>query len=207
MKTVQTCDLVSEIMMPKRFSPSCERNKQPIFDQLAIYFKHSQVVLEIGSGTGQHAVFFAPQMPHLNWHTSDMPENHASVSAWIAEFGSDNIAHPIEFTVGQDVWPCIEVDAVFTANTTHIMQPHEAQAMMAMVANNLPSGGVFCQYGPMIVNGDYSCDNDREFDESLQQRGFGGICDIQQLESWAKGMVLVAKIPMPANNFLLVWNK
>ncbi|QUM77071.1 DUF938 domain-containing protein [Moritella sp. 24] len=193
--------------MTKCFSPSVERNKHVISEQLTVYFKQSQDVLEIGSGTGQHAIHFAHKMPHLNWHTSDMPENHASVKAWILESGSENITNPVKFTVGHDSWPDVNVDAVFTANTTHIMQPDEAQAMMEMVASHLPKGGVFCQYGPMIVNGDYTSDSNREFDDSLKQRGFGGIRDIEQLESWARGMTLVTKIPMPANNFLLVWKK
>jgi len=193
--------------MKKRFSPSFERNKHPIFEQLSVHFKNSQNVLEIGSGTGQHGVFFAEKMPHLNWHTSDMPENHDSVSAWITELSLDNISNPIEFTVGQDAWPVVAIDAVFTANTTHIMQLEEAKIMMEMVAKNLPEGGVFCQYGPMVVNGEYTSDSNREFDKSLKQKGFGGIRDIKQLVSWANGMDLVAKIPMPANNFLLVWEK
>ena len=197
--------------MTKRFSPSCERNQQAILAQLAVYFKQCKNVLEIGSGTGQHAVFFAAHMSHLNWHTSDMPENHASVNAWINELAQssnlDNISNPVAFTLGEDAWPNVAVDGVFTANTTHIMQPDEAKLMMEMVALNLPKGGVFCQYGPMLVGGDYTSASNKEFDASLKQQGFGGIQDIAQLSSWAKGMTLIETIPMPANNFLLVWQK
>jgi cyclopropane fatty-acyl-phospholipid synthase-like methyltransferase len=193
--------------MSKQFSSSTERNKHPIFEQLSVYFKDRQSILEIGSGTGQHAIFFAPKMPHLTWHTSDMPESHASIQAWISESGSGNISNPTEFTVGQDAWPNVTIDAVFTANTTHIMQPQEAQIMMEMVAKNLPEGGVFCQYGPMMVNGEHTSDSNQAFNQSLRQGGFGGIPDINQLASWAEGMNLAAKIPMPSNNFLLVWKK
>ncbi|SHO57011.1 DUF938 domain-containing protein [Vibrio quintilis] len=193
--------------MSKRFSPSFERNKQPIFEQLTRHLKHSRHVLEIGSGTGQHAVFFAANMPHLHWHTSDMPQNHASIHAWIASSDSGNLSAPAAFTLGQDDWPEVNADAVFTANTTHIMQPEEAKTMMEMVAKHLPEGGIFCQYGPMKVNGDFTTDSNREFDQSLKQQHFGGIRDIQELASWAKGLDLIEKIPMPANNFLLVWQK
>lgn len=205
--------------MSKRFSPSCERNQQAILAQLSVYFKQSKNVLEIGSGTGQHAVYFASHLPQLNWHTSDMPENHASVNAWISDFYKENnkesnegasvgnIAKPVAFTLGQDGWPNVDADAVFTANTTHIMQPDEAKLMMEMVAQNLPVGGVFCQYGPMLVDGNYTSASNQEFDASLKQQGFGGIQDIAQLIKWAKGMTLIEAIPMPANNFLLVWQK
>jgi len=78
-------------------------------------------VLEIGSGTGQHAVFFAEKLPHLVWPASDRLENHASVKAWISESQLDNIVPPLKFAIGRDPWPAIQVDAVFTANTTHML--------------------------------------------------------------------------------------
>ncbi|MBL4832270.1 MAG: DUF938 domain-containing protein [Aliivibrio sp.] len=193
--------------MAKLSSPSCDRNKQPILEHLSIYFRDRKNVLEIGSGTGQHAYFFASQLPHLNWHTSDRPDSHASINAWIAYSDSENIINPLEFTVGVDGWPSENIDAVFTANTTHIMQPHEAKTMMEMVSDNLPKGAVFCQYGPMKVNDKFTTESNQAFDQTLKQRGFGGIQDIEQLVSWAKGMRLIATIPMPANNFFLVWEK
>jgi len=191
--------------MSKRFAKHCERNKQPILDQLAIYFKSSRRVLEIGSGTGQHAIYFAEQLPHLTWHTSDMPENHASVNAWITESQLKNIISPVELTIGRDPWPDLNVDTVFTANTTHIMQPQEVQQMMELVASNLPVNGVFCQYGPMNVNGDYTSESNRKFDQKIKDEGFGGIRSIEELINWGKEMTLIERIPMPSNNFLLVW--
>ncbi|EKO3677758.1 DUF938 domain-containing protein [Escherichia coli] len=193
--------------MSKSFSPYFERNKRPILDQLSKYFKSSRHVLEIGSGTGQHAVFFASRMPHLNWHTSDMSENHTSINAWIAESSLKNIHTSLEFMIGRDTWPDIDVDAVFTANTTHIMQPSEAKKMMELVSEKLPEGGIFCQYGPMKVDDEFTTQSNREFDEYLKQNGFGGILDIEQLNLWATDLKLTAKVAMPANNFLLVWRK
>ncbi len=99
-------------MMPKRSSPACLRNQQPIYEQLSIYFKHCTNVLEIGSGTGQHAVFFAEKMPYLTWHTSDMPENHECIAAWIDGSSLKNVRSPITFTIGQDKWPDVGLDGV-----------------------------------------------------------------------------------------------
>ncbi len=193
--------------MSKDFASHCERNKQPILDQLEVYFASSRHVLEIGSGTGQHAVFFAEKLPHLVWHTSDRTENHASVKAWISESQLDNIVPPLEFTIGRDPWPAIQVDAVFTANTTHIMQAAEAKLMMELVAANLTRDGVFCQYGPMNVDGKYTSKSNQDFDQTLKNKGYGGIRSVEELVSWGQGMQLVEKIPMPTNNFLLVWKK
>lgn len=191
--------------MSKRFSPSCERNQQPILDRLLQHFASVQHVLEIGSGTGQHAVFFAKYLPHLVWQTSDMVENHASVKAWISESNLTNVRAPMDLKIGRDTWPAIPLDAVFTANTTHIMQPEEAEEMMVLIAQHLPKGGIFCQYGPMNVGGEFTSESNREFDAKIRSEGCGGISDIEQLKRWSKGMQLIEMHPMPANNFLLVW--
>jgi cyclopropane fatty-acyl-phospholipid synthase-like methyltransferase len=192
--------------MSKGFSPSCDRNQQVIIEQLALYFENAKQVLEIGSGTGQHAVFFAQRLPHVTWHTSDMLENHDSIKAWMDEAQLSNLVAPFEFHFGKHAWPeQLSLDAIFTANTTHIMQREDAKLMMQTVAQNLPEGGVFCQYGPMNVDGEYTSEGNRDFDQSLQEGGYGGICDIAELTEWAIGMTLVEKVAMPANNFLLVW--
>ncbi|MDB4837677.1 class I SAM-dependent methyltransferase [Marinomonas sp.] len=192
-------------MEKKEYSPSCDRNKQPILEQLSVHFQHCEGVLEIGSGTGQHAVFFAQNLPHLTWHTSDMTDCHGSIQAWLAEAKLSNIIPPIEFHFGKNDWPETDFDGVFTANTTHIMQRGEAKLMMQTVAKRLRVGSVFCQYGPMNVNGEYTSENNREFDQYLQHNGYGGIRDIAELIEWARGLELVNQISMPANNFLLVW--
>lgn len=193
--------------MAKQNAPSCERNKQPILDVITPYLAKASKVLEIGSGTGQHAVFFAENLPHLIWQTSDVAENHNSINAWITESTLSNIQSPVEFMLGRDPWPSINVDAVFTANTTHIMQPQEAKTMMELVAKQLPKGGVFCQYGPMKVNGEFTSDSNQAFDQKIRSEGRGGIRDIEELKEWAVGMQLSEVHSMPANNFLLVWCK
>ncbi|MDE8602678.1 DUF938 domain-containing protein [Marinomonas sp. RSW2] len=191
--------------MEKEFSPSCDRNKQPILEQLSVHFSDRKNVLEVGSGTGQHAVFFAEHLPHLIWNTSDMFDYHGSIQAWMAEATLSNLVSPIEFHFGKNDWPSLDIDSVFTANTTHIMQRNDAQLMMKTIAANLKSGGIFCQYGPMNVNGEYTSEGNREFDQHLKESGCGGIRDVAELVEWAAGMELIEQVSMPANNFLLVW--
>lgn len=190
----------------KPYSQSSENNKQPILEQLTGLFKDVNSVLEIGSGTGQHAVFFANHLPHLQWHTSDLTVNHAGIELWLDENPQSNLHPPKTFCIGDDQWP-IPVDAVFTANTTHIMQPENAKQMMEMVAENLPKGGLFCQYGPFNLDEKYTSDSNRQFDQWLAERDYGGIRDIVELQKWAGLLYLDQTIIMPANNNLLVWKK
>lgn len=193
--------------MAKQYSSSCERNQKPLLEQLSRLFKDSQRVLEIGSGSGQHAVFFAKHLSHLEWHTSDAKNNHASINEWIEEFPSNNLHSPIEFLFGQQPWPTITMDAIFTANTTHIMQKNDAKLMMESISTNLLKGGLFCQYGPFNIDGEYTSEGNKTFDLHLESEGCGGIRDINELTEWATGLRLIERISMPANNFLLVWQR
>ncbi|GGO63441.1 DUF938 domain-containing protein [Bowmanella pacifica] len=195
--------------MNKPYSQACENNKGPILEVLKVRLGDSKSLLEIGSGTGQHAVYLAAQLPHLVWHTSDRAENHAGINAWIDDFPADNLRRPVGFTVGMDDWPAGNFDAVFTANTTHIMQVSEAQLMMQLVAKHLPDNGVFCQYGPFNIDGQYTSDSNRAFDQQLLSQGFGGIRDVAQLQQWlnGSGLTLMQRVQMPANNQLLIWQK
>ncbi len=194
--------------MEKHFSQACENNKTFILSVLQSAFDGVSSVLEIGSGTGQHAVYMAPRLPNLQWHTSDRLENHGHITAWIREFPYRKLHDPMAFTIGQDPWPLANADGVFSANTAHIMQPQETQLMMAMVAENLPKGGVFCQYGPFNLNGEYTSESNQLFDQDLRDSGYGGIVDVDALQSWAgDSLRLVERIAMPANNMMLVWRK
>ncbi|MDF2178258.1 DUF938 domain-containing protein [Aliiglaciecola sp. CAU 1673] len=194
--------------MEKPFSQACENNKGPILEVLKKHFRPCSHILEIGSGTGQHGVHFAPALPHLIWQCSDMPGNHAGINAWIDEAPAHNLKRPVAFTIGQHPWPKGDFDGVFSANTAHIMQPQEARLMMELVAHNLPKGGIFCQYGPFNIDGRYTSDSNRSFDESLRNQGYGGIRDIGELQDWAVSKLqLVERLAMPANNFTLVWRK
>ena len=197
-------------MFDKPYSQACENNKQPILDVLTKVFANGQCLLEIGSGTGQHAAFFAPRLRQLQWHTSDMPDKHLGIKAWLNDIQAENLHQPLALTidaVSTGSLPISNFDAVFTANTTHIMQPAEAKRMMQLIAKHLPENGVFCQYGPFNFDGQYTSESNKAFDQHLKMQGCGGIRDIDELLLWAAPLELVETVTMPANNFLLVWKK
>lgn len=193
--------------MNKPFSQACENNKGPILAVLKAYFAQAKRVLEIGSGTGQHAVYFAQHLPHLIWQTSDAVANHAGINQWIAAYPSKNVRAPLAFLIGDSPWPEIHCDGVFSANTAHIMQKYEVKLMMETISEALPVGGVFCQYGPFTQDGQFSSQSNFEFDLQLKSNGFGGIRDINELQMWAGRVDLVDIITMPANNLCLIWSK
>lgn len=191
----------------KPFSQACENNKGPILAVLEKAFSNSTCVLEIGSGTGQHAQYFATHLPALFWQTSDQPQYHSGMTVWLDEVQLENLGYPLHFTVGQDPWPSDKnYDAAFTANTTHIMSPAEAQQMMQIVGAHLPQGGIFCQYGPFRFSGTYTSPSNAAFDEHLHARGYGGLRDVDDLKRWTD-MTLIDIIAMPANNHMLVWKR
>jgi cyclopropane fatty-acyl-phospholipid synthase-like methyltransferase len=191
----------------KPFSQACENNKEPILKVLTEHFAQCKTILEIGSGTGQHAVFFAKNLHQLSWHTSDAPSNHGGIKLWIKANPSPNLLLPIDLVIGQDSWPATPYDGVFSANTAHIMQKYEAKLMMELIAEALPSGGMFCQYGPFNQGGQYSSQSNADFDIHLKSQGYGGIRDIEDLQYWARGLELCEQVTMPANNLTLVWKK
>ncbi|MBD3585299.1 DUF938 domain-containing protein [Salinimonas sp. HHU 13199] len=193
--------------MTQPYSQACENNKRPILEILATAFARCQVVLEIGSGTGQHAVFFAGQLPFLQWHTSDQPHYHAGINSWIDLYPGENLHRPVSLTIGAEPLPALHADGIFTANTAHIMQKAEVQLMMEQVASMLPDGGVFCQYGPFTQNGRFNSDSNEAFHYKLVTQGYGGYRDIEELQHWASPLHLKTVHPMPANNLLLEWHK
>jgi cyclopropane fatty-acyl-phospholipid synthase-like methyltransferase len=194
--------------MTKPFSKASEKNKHAILDVLQGVFKHSSKVLEIGSGTGQHAIFFADQLPHLEWQTSDRAENHAGMMHWLEEAQLENVKVPLTLDVGVDPIACAQFDAIYTANTAHIMQADEVKLMFTKVINALPSQGLFCQYGPFTQGGIFSSESNQAFHLDLVKQGYGGYRDIDELTDWVgEAMVLETIHPMPANNLLLQWRK
>ncbi len=194
----------------RQFSEACERNKGPILDAIKPYLQHSKEVLEIGSGTGQHAVWFAGAMPHLTWHTSDLRENHPSIIAWIESSELPNLRKPRTLNVGQGVWPVNQVDAIFTANTCHIMSWKRVRDMFQGANRVLKPGGHLLIYGPFNVNGEYTSESNKEFDASLKQRDpESGIRDYDDMNRVARhnGFSLIQRHEMPANNMLLAYQK
>ncbi|OOG25950.1 methylase [Thioalkalivibrio denitrificans] len=194
----------------KPFSEACEQNKDPILGVLERYFTEPGTILEIGSGTGQHAVYFAAALPHLRWQPSDVPEHLPGIRLWLAEAALPNVAEPLELDVRASSWPLSEADGIFSANTAHIMHWPAVEAMFAGVGRVLRRGGCFCLYGPFNENGKFTSESNARFHMSLQMRDPGmGIRDKADLDrlATAAGLERIDDVVMPVNNFTLVWRK
>lgn len=195
------------------YSQACENNKGPILNILEREFANSHNVLEIGSGTGQHAVHFAKGLPHLKWQCADQSHYHEGIQLWIADSAVTNVMPPIELKFPELGFPTHNpvnselFDAFFTANTAHIMQKEAVEFMMDKVNACLPKHGVFCQYGPFIENGTFNSQSNEEFHHRLLSEGYGGYRSLDELKQWAPDLVLQERIDMPANNLMLIWRK
>jgi cyclopropane fatty-acyl-phospholipid synthase-like methyltransferase len=193
-------------MLP--FSEACERNKEPILQVLRTAFADRKQVLEIGSGTGQHAVYFAAALPHLAWHPTEQLKYLSDLSSRIKLEGPANLRAPTLLDVNQSVWPLRSADAIFTANTLHIMGWAEVQAMFRGLHAVLTPRGILCIYGPFRYGGRYTSESNRDFDRMLLERDpLSGLRDINDLSSLAEryGLELKEDHDLPANNRLLVF--
>lgn len=194
----------------KPYAAACDRNREPILQVLAERFAAPGSVLEIGAGTGQHAVYFAQRLPHLEWIVTDREENHAGITEWMREFPAPNLRGPLALDVMQESWPVERVDYVFSANTAHIMSWTAVEAMFAGIGRVLNANGVFCLYGPFNRDGRLTSDSNREFDAALKERDPEmGIRDDRALIVLAKrcGLLFAGEHAMPANNRILVWSR
>lgn len=194
----------------KPYSEACERNRDPILEVLRTAFADARSVFEIGSGTGQHAVYIAAALPQLVWQTADLPAQHAGILAWIADSGLANVRAPLALDLTRPDWPAGPVDAAFTANTLHIVSWTSVQRLFEGVARLLRPGGVFCVYGPFNYAGRFTSDSNARFDAMLRARdpdsGIRNFEDVRALAE-AAGLQLEADHPMPANNRTLVWRR
>ena len=194
----------------QQFSEACERNKDAILSVIEPLLKDKSSVLEVGSGTGQHAVYFAEKLKHLHWQTSDQLENHPSIESWVNESNRQNITPPIELDVLESQWPESEFDAVFSANTAHIMPWRAVEAMFKGVAEVLMDGGIFILYGPFNYNGQFTSESNRNFEAWLKsvdpQRGIRDFDAVQKIAN-SHQLKLADDIVMPANNRSLIWKK
>lgn len=191
----------------KPYSEACDNNKVPILNEIALLFRKCVDIFEIGSGTGQHAVFFAEKVPTLQWHTSDRIENHSGIIQWLDESRLQNVTYPIELDVTKGSWPDRQFDAVFTANTCHIMHWHEVVAMFEGVKALLSTGSLFVIYGPFNYGNKYTSESNKRFDKMLKQRDpESGLRNYEELMLLANNNSFgcVKDIAMPANNRLLV---
>jgi cyclopropane fatty-acyl-phospholipid synthase-like methyltransferase len=197
-------------MTEKPFAPACERNSDPILAVLRDRFADRRHVLEIGSGTGQHAVHFAAALPGLVWQTSDRAENLAGIGAWLAEAALPNTPPPIELDVAERDWPATRFDAIFSANTLHIMSWNEVEALFAALPSLTAADAKLAIYGPFNYGGRYTSASNAAFDESLRSRAAHmGIRDMEAVDRLAQaaGFVLLDDVAMPANNRTLVWQR
>jgi cyclopropane fatty-acyl-phospholipid synthase-like methyltransferase len=191
-------------------SEACERNKGPILAVLSGELAASHRVLEIGSGTGQHAVHFAARLSQLVWQPSELPENLPPLAERIALEGTPNLAAPVALDVRDDPWPPVAADAVFSANTLHIMSWEEVQLFFRGVGTVLGAAGVLCVYGPFRYRGRHTSESNEEFDAYLKRRDpRSGVRDFEALARLARAqrLELSADHAMPANNRTLVWRR
>jgi SAM-dependent methyltransferase len=195
-------------MLP--FSEACERNKGPILEILRSRFAESSQVLEIGSGTGQHAVYFAANLEHLTWHPTERVNFLPALVQRIQAEGGDNIRPPTVLDVTQSVWPVTRVDAVFTANTLHIMSWAEVLALFRGIGATLAPGGLLCIYGPFVYQDRPTAPSNMAFDRMLQERDpLSGLRHIEAVIAAAAevGLTLAGDHDQPANNRILVFHK
>lgn len=191
------------------FSQACENNKAPILKILQKILQDHQMVFEVGSGTGQHAVHFAPHLPQLIWQCADLPEHLQGIAQWLGAYPSANLPPPRSFDMNRPDWP-EGFDALFSANTAHIMPWKLTQALITQGGSRLPAGGRLMLYGPFNYKGQYTSDSNAQFDIWLQQQApERGIRDFEAVDSAAQevGLRLETDHAMPANNRLLVWHK
>jgi hypothetical protein len=196
-------------MPDKPYAPSCEKNREPILAVLRERLAERTALLEIGSGTGQHAVYFAPALPRLSWQTSDRAENLPGIRTWLAEAGLPNTPAPIELDV-TGPWPARRFDTVFTANTLHIMPWSAVEALFAALPGVMVERAIFVAYGPFNYGGRYTSESNARFDASLKASApHQGIRDFDDLDALARraGMALAEDVAMPSNNRCLVWRR
>jgi Protein of unknown function (DUF938) len=196
--------------MYQPYSQACENNKAPILAIIREVFSQPVTVWEIGSGTGQHACYFASELSHLIWQPTDLPENLPGINAWRDEAQLANLNQPLVLDVTSPIWPCAGIDAVFTANTLHIMSCRQVAILFERFQTYLNTLAKVCIYGPFNYNGTYTSDSNANFDQWLKSRDpLSGIRDFEAVLALAEnaGLRLLKDNAMPANNRLLVLQK
>ena len=193
------------------FSPACERNREPILAVLRQHLAAPARVLEIGSGTGQHAEFFATHLPHLQWQSSDRADYLLGLAARLAQADLPNLPAPLELDVARhELWPAQRFDAAYSANTLHIMAWSEVEQFFALVGAVLEPESMLIVYGPFNYSGRFTSESNAAFDAQLRADDpKRGIRDFEAVDALARGQgfALVADIAMPANNRCLVWRR
>ena len=196
--------------MSKQFSQASENNKSAILDVLRQYFVDVGKVLEIGSGSGQHAAYFSYGLPHVIWQPSDLIENHPSIEAWLQSSEHLNWQLPLELDVDKGQWKNDTYSGVFSANTAHIMSWNQVVKMISGISKTLLPGGIFILYGPFNYGGEFTSESNARFNQWLiSQAPHRAIRDFERVESAARehGLTFLKDCKMPANNRCLVFKK
>ena len=207
---MQPCCFSPAAMTERPYAESAARNAGPIIEILEHEFRDCRSVLEIGSGTGQHAVTFAAALAHLHWQTSDLEQNHAGINAWIESSRLDNVQAPLSMDVRTAEVRADSFDAVFSSNTAHIMGIDAVERMYSLVAAALREGGVFCLYGPFRCDGEFNSRSNADFDADLRGRDPEmGVRDLETLDKFAaaNGLRRQRLYAVPSNNYVAVWHK
>ena len=195
----------------KPYSPACDRNKEPILEILKqVITKDDRRLLEIGSGTGQHAVFLAPHFPQVEWYPTDVTANLKGISMWMAESDARNVQKPARMEVGKDELPKLKFDLIFTANTFHIMGWKECKSLIKQFGGRLREGARVVIYGPFKYGGNFTSPSNEEFDGMLKEKNpSSGIRNFEDVNNAMvkNGFELEMDEAMPANNQMLVYRR
>lgn len=196
--------------MEKPYSQACENNKKPILDVIGNYFNDSELVLEIGSGTAQHAVYFANELKNTYWQTSDQRQYMKGINLRINEYKKYNLGRPLAIDVTQSPWAIDRCEGVFSANTSHIMSWPMVEKMFQGVGRILLPKKSFCLYGPFNFDGQYTSSSNQAFDNMLRDRDpESGLRNFEELLALAElnGLSFTKRYDLPANNCILTWQK
>ena len=196
--------------MNKPFSASAERNKQAILSKLQIQLNNGDHVLEIGSGTGQHACFFANALPNVIWQPTELQQNIPAINAWLNEHNLKNILEPLVLDINKLPWPKSQANACYTCNTLHIISMDSVHSFFKGCKQVLADKGKLCVYGPFSFDGQHTSPSTEEFDQWLRAADpASGVRDLNHLDSIAQelGFKACRFDKMPANNFFVVWEK
>jgi cyclopropane fatty-acyl-phospholipid synthase-like methyltransferase len=191
-------------------SDAAERNKEPILQIIAPVLSQTRRVLEIGSGTGTHALLFSARLPHLTWQPTDTGEYLPVLRERLKREGGANLLPAIELDVRNHPWPVEQVDAIYSANTLHIMSWSSVRDFFKGVGNSLSEQGLLCVYGAFRYGDRYTSDSNAKFDQFLRNRDpHSGLRDAHEVDSLAReqGLELLADHAMPANNQLRIWHR
>ena len=191
--------------------PAPERNKEPILEVLKKHLPSEGTVLELASGSGQHAAFFASKLPHLQWQPSDMDaENMPSIEAWVQHAQLPNLPRPVWVDATDETWPLVSANAIVCINMIHISPWAATEGLMKGASRILSQGGILYTYGPYMIDGEHTAPSNESFDRSLRSRNSAwGVRDAGVVAELAHshGLIFQERVAMPANNFSLVFKK